>query len=84
MLANVVSGGFVFLPYVYFLRVVMSSQITLRYVVARKTKNGNVEITFPNGMLVWFDCGNSNKPDYRNKFVTINCFKYSIAWDKAN
>ena len=61
----------------------MTSQSTLMYVVARKAKNGSVEITFPDGRLVWFDRDNSSKPDYRNKFVTINCHAYGIMWDKG-
>jgi hypothetical protein len=35
---------------------------------------GAVMAIFPS----WY----SNKPDYRNKYVTINCFKYKIKWNK--
>ena len=60
------------------------------YVMARKTKRGAVEIYKPNTepmkpALLWvtFDKYRSDKPDYRNKYVTLNCYRYPIMWDKA-
>lgn len=53
------------------------------YVIARKMKSGDVEITFPStNMKAYFNKDDSNKPTYRNKYVTLNCFKYGIMWDK--
>lgn len=60
------------------------------YVIAQKLKDGSVKILKPSDKPLtpateWcrFAKDHSNKPDYRNKWVTINCFRYAIMWDRS-
>lgn len=39
-------------------------------------------VTMPDGKLNFFNNEYSGCPDYRNKYVTINCNKYKINWVK--
>lgn len=49
----------------------------------RKNKDGSVTITKENGEhFVTFANYLSNRPDYRNKVVTINCWPWRINWIK--
>ena len=59
------------------------------YVFARKNKAGGVDITMPSDKplstashFCTFDKFRSDKPDYRNKWITLNCYRYAIMWDK--
>ena len=59
------------------------------YVIARKLNNGSVEIYRPDinplkPALLWLtiDKYNSSKPDYRHKYINLNCVRYHIMWDK--
>lgn len=53
------------------------------YVIARKNKDGSVQCKiFPSGRVFIFDRDNSRKPNYRSRWVTINCFKHPIMWDE--
>ena len=57
------------------------------YVICRKTKSGTVEVYKPddNGKPAFLWCTfnkHVTKPDYRHKYVTLNCFCYNIMWDK--
>lgn len=59
------------------------------YVIARKTKGGGVEILRPSDTFgeparhwLFIDKFNSARPDYRHKYITLNCYKYPILWDK--
>ena len=52
-------------------------------------KDGSVEILkprndgqFPANHWLYIDKHHSAKPDYRNKYITLNCYKYAIFWDK--
>lgn len=58
----------------------------LLYVFAKKNKDGSVDILKPQEYgkpaLYWvtIDKLNSSKPDYRNRYITLNCYKYPIFW----
>jgi hypothetical protein len=53
------------------------------YVVARKLPNGSVEITKSNGHhWLFIDKYHGSRPTYRNRYITLNCFRYHILWDK--
>jgi hypothetical protein len=56
--------------------------VAMKHLFAMKDKdNGNVVITQPYGEHVaTFPSHLSNKPDYRNKYVTINCVDYILKW----
>ena len=61
-----------------------------KYVIARKEKGGSVAIYKPSdkpltpaSFFCRFDKHNSNKPDYRNKWVVLNCYRYAIMWNKS-
>lgn len=59
------------------------------YVIARKTKGGAVEIYKPQDsgparLWVTFDQYRSDKPDYRHRYVTLNCYRYPIMWNKTS
>ena len=52
-------------------------------VIATKCINGSVQISKPNGdKWILFDKYDSYKPDYRFKFIMLNCYKYKIIWVK--
>lgn len=52
-------------------------------VKAKKNPDGSVDIFNTEGNLYCrFDKHHSNKPDYRNKYVTINCYRYLICWER--
>jgi hypothetical protein len=49
----------------------------------QKHENGSV-LAFKNGKC----CANwpsykSKKPDFRNRYVMMNCYRYKIEWDKT-
>ena len=59
------------------------------YVIARKLNNGSVEIYRPDTnplkpALLWLtiDKHHSSRPDYRHKYINLNCARYRIMWDK--
>ena len=57
------------------------------YVICRKTKSGAVEVYKPgdDGKSAYLWCTydkHATKPDYRNKYVILNCYRYSIMWDR--
>lgn len=61
------------------------------YVIARKNKDGSVDIFKPGHapnepMSLWvsFDKYRASRPDYRNKYIMLNCYTYNIMWDKTN
>lgn len=61
------------------------------YVIARKLNNGSVQIYKPDSaplkpakLWLTIDKYNSSKPDYRHKYITLNCYRYPIMWDKSN
>ena len=61
----------------------------MSYVIARKLSNGAVEIYRPDitplkPTLLWLtiDKYHSSRPDYRHKYITLNCYRYHIMWDK--
>ena len=53
-------------------------------VYAEKTNDGDVIITRENGepfaIFRWFD---SWKPDRRNKYITLNCYKWRLIWKEG-
>jgi hypothetical protein len=53
-------------------------------VIARKLPDGGVEIRHGNDgrHFCTFSWDRSDKPDYRHRYITLNCFKYHIMWDK--
>lgn len=61
------------------------------YVIARKLNNGSVQIYKPDSaplkpaqLWLTIDKYNSSKPDYRHKYITLNCYRYPIMWHKSN
>lgn len=59
------------------------------YVYARKCRDGSVDILKPNPKplkpaIHWLNIkrDNSERPDYRNKYITLNCYRYPIFWCK--
>lgn len=59
------------------------------YVFARKCKGGGVQILRPSidpmktaEHWLFIDKYSSQKPDYRHKRITLNCYTYSIFWEK--
>ena len=59
------------------------------YVIARKNKSGGVDITMPSDTPMTpgvhfcsFDKYRSDKPDYRHKWIMLNCYRYAIMWDR--
>ena len=58
----------------------------MQVAILRKLSNGSVQVSLKfkeeYRKFCYFDKGDSNKPDYRHKYVTINGFKYHIMWDK--
>jgi hypothetical protein len=60
------------------------------YVIAKKTKRGDVEIYMPSckpltpaALFCTFDKFQAAKPDYRNKYVILNCYRYNIMWNRG-
>lgn len=52
-------------------------------VIARKLPDGSVSVTRADGTYwLTIDRYNSARPTYRNRYITLNCFKYHIMWDK--
>lgn len=50
---------------------------------AKKRPDGCVEIRNSNGSLkAFYDKFHSQKPDYRNKYIIINCYKWALVWSK--
>ena len=58
----------------------------MQVAILRKLSNGSVQVSLKfkeeYRQFCYFDKDASNKPDYRNKYVTINGIKYHIMWDK--
>ena len=59
------------------------------YVYARKCRDGDVEILMPSDKpltpanhWLYIKKGHSSCPDYRNKYITLNCYRYPIFWCK--
>ncbi len=58
------------------------------YVIGRKCRDGTVEIHKPNeygtpaSHWVTFDKYHSSKPDYRNKYIMLNCYRYHLMWNR--
>lgn len=51
----------------------------------KSQKPGKAVIAFSpdgSGELCYWPPYASNKPDYRHKYVTINCYRYKIEWIK--
>jgi hypothetical protein len=47
---------------------------------AVKGKGGAVAAWLSDGSPVYWPAHYSNKPDYRFKFVTVNCCRYRLDW----
>jgi len=51
-----------------------------------KQKDGSVEIwrdgSADNQPVMLFPWYLSNKPDYRNKYVMFNCYRYNLMWKR--
>ena len=62
--------------------------MTRLYVFAEKNQDGSVEIRKPQEFgkpaIKWLtiDKFHSYKPDYRNRYINLNCYKYAIFWVK--
>jgi len=63
--------------------------MNLLTVIARKQSDGTVQIFKPSKeagqpatFWCFFDKFNSNKPDYRNKQIVLNCWTWAIHWDE--
>ena len=53
-------------------------------VIARKCKDGTVEIFKENGdAFCKFPSHYSNKPDYRFKTIILDCFSWNLVWIKG-
>lgn len=53
----------------------------LKVKAIKSKKDGSVMAWLPSGQSVFWSADQS-KPDYRNKYVTINCCKYQLEWVK--
>jgi len=52
-------------------------------ITLQKHKNGSI-LAFKNGVCcATWSSFLSKKPDYRYKYVTLNCYRYKIQWNKA-
>lgn len=50
-------------------------------VYAQKMPNGDVLITRENGeKFARYDGSSLYKPTRRNKFITLNCYKWALVW----
>ena len=61
------------------------------FIYAEKLRNGSVNIYKHTGIFgkpatFWLniDEHSSIKPDYRHKYITLNCYKYAIFWIRNN
>lgn len=53
----------------------------LKTLYATKQKDGGVTIYKPNGSIACkFEPWRSSKPTRRNKYFTLNCWKYKLEW----
>jgi len=54
--------------------------------IARKCSDGSVEVwrsaATDHQPIMRFASYLTNKPDYRHKYVTYNCARYNVRWDK--
>ena len=42
----------------------------------------SVKALLPDGMVVYFNKSHATCPDYRNKYLNVNCNRYKIQWLK--
>lgn len=63
---------------------VAKKKFQLIALIARKNADGSVSVFDTDGtQKATFDRDLSNKPTRRNKYVTLNCFRYALTWEPA-
>ena len=58
------------------------------YLLARKNKDSSVTLYEPSGLKparprLTIKKHNSSCPDYRNRYIVLNCYRYALMWDKS-
>jgi len=49
----------------------------------QKHKNGAVLAFKGDRVVAYWSAFDSDKPDYRNIYAMLNCYRYKIEWDKT-